>query len=210
MTEEKITPEEKLLKIIENPAIEKQKVFAPAKAIRQTTLNVHTLLHGILTHKNFHKYISLQAITKVLMGLCVLITIFAVYNYFVFGNEIKKKFEKIISDIGIYEPGSQKQIFPEPNIGDIIAGYRVRNMFSFLPVTSTGTTAAQKEISQLVSTLKLVGVIWSENPQAMIEDVPSNKTYLVNTGEYVGALKVNKILRNSVVLGKDKEEYELR
>jgi len=55
-----------------------------------------------------------------------------------------------------------------------------------------------------------VGVIWSANPQAMVEDTQNHKTSLVSTGDYLGQLKVNKITRNSVVLEKDREEWELR
>ena len=72
------------------------------------------------------------------------------------------------------------------------------------------------KLDDLVKNLKLVGIIWSANPEAMIEDATETRTLLLKKGDSFGKnlFKVKSVLRNSVVLdvfvaGKNME-YELR
>ena len=211
MAEEKITPEEKLLKIIENPAIEKSKGRAgAAKSIAVPAPAFAAFLRGLLANKEISRYISLQTANKALAVVCACLTVYALYNYLAFNNGLAKKYEKITTDTAVYKPSAQTMVIPEVNAEDLISDYRARNIFSFTPPGVAEKSAQQKDISQLASNLKLVGVIWSDTPQAMIEDAQGGKTYLVSAGEYVGQLKINKITRNSVFIGKDQEEWELR
>lgn len=66
------------------------------------------------------------------------------------------------------------------------------------------------DIAEKISNLKLVGVIWSNNPQVMIEDVKGNRTYLLSIGEEMGEIKVKKIFMDKVVLEIEGQEEELR
>jgi hypothetical protein len=213
MAEEKITPEEKLLKIIENPAVEKIKLKpADSKSAAASAPPFATFLRGIIdaSSKEMLKHASLQTANKALAVICACLTISAFYNYLAFNKQLKRKYEKITSDVSVYKPAGQKNTMSEANLEDLIAGYRLRNIFSFIIPGYISSPAAQKNVSHLASNLKLVGVIWSDNPQAMVEDTQGGKTYLVSPGDYIGQMKVNKITRNSVIVGKDKEEWELR
>ncbi len=58
--------------------------------------------------------------------------------------------------------------------------------------------------------LKLVGIAWSSDPDAMIEDTKFSKTYFVKRGQMIGEFKVEAIYRDKVVLSYEKEEVELR
>ncbi|HPT39611.1 MAG TPA: hypothetical protein PL125_05405 [Candidatus Omnitrophota bacterium] len=62
----------------------------------------------------------------------------------------------------------------------------------------------------LAGSLKLVGISWSTDPDAMIEDTKSLKTYFVKRGDMVGDAKVQAIFKDKVVLNLDNEEFELR
>jgi len=73
-------------------------------------------------------------------------------------------------------------------------------------VETIPTTSA----TDMVKNLKLVGILWSENPQVMIEDTKQTKTYLLSIGETIGELQIKRILKDKVVVGKDDVEWEIR
>lgn len=57
----------------------------------------------------------------------------------------------------------------------------------------------------------LVGISWSSNPDAIIEDKEKQKTYFVKRGQVIGDnVKVEAIFKDKVVLSKDEMEFELR
>ena len=57
----------------------------------------------------------------------------------------------------------------------------------------------------------LVGISWSSNPDAIIEDKEKSKTYFVKRGQIIGDnVKVEAIFKDKVVLSKDEQEFELR
>lgn len=208
---EKITPEEKLLKIIENPAAEKPRgKAAGAKSVALPAPRLPTFLKKVFSNKEILKYATLQTVNKALAVVCACLTIYGLYNYIAFNRRLKEKYEKITTDVPAYKNAATKTAIPEADISELREEYQRRNIFSFVPTSSSEKPALQKDMSQMASNLKLVGVIWSDNPQAMIEDSQGNKTYLVGPGDYVGQLKVNSITRNSVVLSKDGETWELR
>ncbi len=90
-----------------------------------------------------------------------------------------------------------------------------RNIF-LAPGSSQKESLDNIAVTDLVKDLKLVGIIWSNNPEAMIEDALEGKTYLLKKGEKFaqGHFKVKDITRSSAILDVITEnkniEYELR
>jgi hypothetical protein len=58
--------------------------------------------------------------------------------------------------------------------------------------------------------LRLAGISWSDEPDAMIENKKIPKTYFVQKGQMVGDFKVESILKDKVVLRYGDELVELR
>ena len=58
--------------------------------------------------------------------------------------------------------------------------------------------------------LRLVGISWSDIPDAMIEDAAALRTFFVKEGEMIGKYKVKAIFKNKVILSGAGEEIELR
>jgi len=83
-------------------------------------------------------------------------------------------------------------------------------------VSNPQETRETVELANLVKDLKLVGVIWSTNPEAMVEDMVNKRTHLLKKGDTFGAnqYKVKDITRSSVILEITVEgavkEWELR
>ena len=63
--------------------------------------------------------------------------------------------------------------------------------------------------SELLKSYSLSGVITGENPQAIIEDSASKKTYFLNKGQYLGDFKIDDIIEGKVILELRGQRFEL-
>ena len=67
------------------------------------------------------------------------------------------------------------------------------------------------EPSEAIKNLALVGISWSANPDAIIEDKAHQRTFFVKRGQKVGEdVKVEAIFKDHVVVTYEDHEYELR
>ena len=67
-----------------------------------------------------------------------------------------------------------------------------------------------KEVEEKTKDLKLVGIAWSDNPDAMIEDTKVKKTYFVKQGDIINGVRIERIFRDKVVLTYKGEKIELK
>ncbi len=81
----------------------------------------------------------------------------------------------------------------------------------------TGADGVQTEmkvtsarILDATENLKLVGISWSSEPDAIIEDTKGTKTFFVKTGQKIGDVKVQAIFKDKVILSYQGEETELK
>ena len=87
---------------------------------------------------------------------------------------------------------------------------RVRDIFTMGSKKVVLNTTPTSKSMELASTLKLVGISWSTDPDAMIEDTKGLKTFFVKRGEMVGEARVQAIFKDKVVLSLGNEEFELK
>lgn len=66
-----------------------------------------------------------------------------------------------------------------------------------------------KDVVKKTEGFKLVGISWSDEPDAMIEDSKSKKTFFVRIGDLINDVKVESISRDKVILSYEGEEVEL-
>lgn len=66
------------------------------------------------------------------------------------------------------------------------------------------------EVSDAAKNLRLAGISWSAAPDAMIEDISGQKTYVVRKGQQVKNFTVEEIRRDKVILRLGQELVELR
>lgn len=211
MPEERVPPEEKLLKIIESPISGgqnqafnlkvRQKIFVPGK---QSTANEKKKLVAKLL-----SLFSLSNITRGLVVACALLTVFEFFNFIgeqghfnALLESLKKKPMPLIRQDG----GKAVEL---PAASELISQAKERNIFSAFTVKEDGLTE-QKAVMDAASDLKLTGIIWSDTPQAIIENTKEQKTYLLSAGDQVGQVKVKQILKDSVTIGKEDQEWVLK
>jgi len=207
--EEKITPEEKLLKIIENPSLEKRKIIVSNKNPLVPLKNIKGLLGNFKFNKEMLKRFDLRMAIKLAVFLCIAFTIFGIFDFVRSGVVLNKRFDKLMVESA--SAANIEKNLPNLNVdmNDLSSQVRSRNIFSFQPTRAVAGELTT-EVPVAITNYKLVGIMWSDNPQAMIEDTKEQKTYLLSNGEMLGQVKVKKIFREKVVLGKDEQEWELR
>jgi hypothetical protein len=98
-----------------------------------------------------------------------------------------------------------------PELGKPISYYvqpvTSRNIFT--ASFETKQTPASPTFVEMVSKLKLQGIISGIDPQAVIEDTESKQTYFLSPGEYIGEIELRQILPGKVKLGYYGQEIEL-
>lgn len=96
-----------------------------------------------------------------------------------------------------------------------IGGRDIFQMGDVQKVTSADGTIAQMKVTSAkildaTENLKLVGISWSSDPDAIIEDTKGTKTFFVKTGQRIGEVKVQAIFKDKVILSFEGEETELK
>jgi len=213
MEEKKITPEDQLLRIIEDPKTEKSKIHLSVKAVNGGIKSLAGFFKNLHIQKDFFKRINLQSVNKIILAICGVFTIFWLFDFIKINYILNKKLEKIVAEAQAYEPKNVNIApFPEISIADAITGVKKRNIYTFtlLSTPIEQQSSIEADIAAMLGNLKLVGIILGDNPQAMIENTKEQNTYLLNKNDIVGQLTIKKILRDKVILGKDDKEWELR
>ncbi len=118
-----------------------------------------------------------------------------------------------------------ESVLSNRRISDYLEGPRSRNIFRFgdLPEVEEKQKEVVSEVAPpeeevytkaelLVQNLSLVGIGWSDDPDVMISNVESGKTYFLKRGQRIsGLIKVEAIFQDKVILTYDNgKEMELR
>jgi len=207
--EKKITPEEKLLKLIENPTV----VDLPKRALKKIGFSFSGIkkwlaaIKDIGPKKKIEELLTPGFVNRALMVISVVLTLYLVFDFFKESPNLNK----------VYALGSTKQARQKKtelasilNFSDYIDQINQRDIFHFKSVKKEEPALQTKEMFlSLLSNIRLVGIIWGKFPQAMIEDKQENKTLLLNPGDEIGKIKIKQILRDRVILGYEDLEMEL-
>ena len=205
-----ITPEERLLKIIETPGIQKAKVYfsAKAKAINLKTLTAW--IKSLRLDKNIIKKINLRLANKIVASLCGLITLFLLLDFFRVGVNLGSRFEKTLQASKSAITEERRVAIPNVDIEEVLAQAKRRNVFTFLPAPIKAEASLSPDITEIIANLRLVGIIWSNSPQAMIENAKEQRTFLLSQGEQIGQVTIKNIFKDKVVIEVEGQEKELR
>jgi type II secretory pathway component PulC len=204
---DKTTSEEKLLKLIEGAA----KKPIPKIGIKQKPKK-------ILAFKfNLHPKLDISNLNKALFAFCGLLTIIVLFNLVS---------QARLPDASLFLPAkkvdsSSSKFSLLPKAGflsreEYLAEIKKRNVFLPFDLRESVREGMSAEVSELVKDLSLVGIIWSKNPEVMIESKRESRTMLLKKGDTFNAdeIKVKEITKNSAVLeihsGGEVREYELR
>ena len=212
---EQFHPEERLLKIIEKSDSQPEEVDREIK-IKRLNIDVK---RWFLKFKDFRfqKFtltkptLSLDFAKKVLIAVAALLTLFVVIDIMRLNIRSKRDFQSITEAPVTKQRRIWGETIPMLELNTMLKQVEDRNIFTLRPVPKVDLSGQIEEIPPLTAdSYSLVGILWSNNPQAMIEDSISGRTYLVSAGETIGAWKIKKIFSTKVLLESEEGDVELR
>lgn len=208
MDDQQITPEEKLLNFIEHPQALKPKAMIMPRA-RGFDIQTIVLQLRRAWEKRAARGFNLALANKILWGLCGLCTLGAVIGFL--GNQAKVSARLAGLEKGQSLEAGQLQgrllaLLPT-NLDEGLGRAEARNIFSFIPPKSQ---APVESAASVLVDQRLVGIIWSASPQAIIENTKEGKTSLLGVGDTEGKMKIKKIFRDRILIEVNGQEMELR
>jgi hypothetical protein len=217
MPENPLTPEENLLRIIEGPsdaarAMQRARPRSPVDPKLAWKLFQAKYLTG------FAKYLNFKAMNIALLGLGGCVTFFLVAD-FIAGlprADALARLEEAAKTASIGDISIERI----PPLEVFLQEITQRNVFALVPspapvepqVAAQAALAAQTSqiLQDAVKSLRVVGILWSETPQAILEEVADGRTHLVNRGNTIKQVRVKDILKDRVILSYDNKDVEIR
>ena len=220
------TPEKQLLRLIEDPKINTATI--QARAIKHHSLSLFSFtawlgrlsfLKGIFK-KRFHAakphQLNIKLINKLLGLFIFALTVYFISNIFSSLINLKKMPHLEFKPQGgiSFAPG-QEPSFLKKAASYYFEKVRERDIFKMgaKPASAAIEAPVRAPSSRIIEAtqhLKLVGISWSNDPDAMIEDTQAVRTFFVKRGKMIGEIKVQAIFKDKVVLSYAGEEMELR
>lgn len=225
------TPEKQLLNLIEDPKgqdLNQKKIkrksfslFSFAALRGRFSFLLDGIQSGSFLKSTFWDIKGLNRVLKVCIGLLF----FYLIGNFTMSMVRLKEIPEFISKSSRPSAGIPATILSSKRISDYLEGPRSRNIFRFgdLPVVEEEQEGAVSEVAPpeektytqaelLAQNLNLVGIGWSDNPDVMIKNVETNKTFFLKNGQRIdGLIKVEAIFEDRVILTYDDgKEMELR
>lgn len=219
-----ITPEKQLLRLIEES---KPTSNIQAQAIKHHSLSLFSYgawlgrvsffkevfkkwFQGIKPHQ-----LDIKLVNKILGLFIFVLAVYFISN--LFNSLINLKKTPYLE----FKPqeGASLASVQEPSFLKKAASYyfekvRERDIFKMgakKPTTVGGPPRSpSSRIIEATQHLKLVGISWSNDPDAMIEDSKALRTFFIKRGQMIGEVKVQAIFKDKVILSYAGEEIELR
>jgi hypothetical protein len=224
-----VTPEKQLLKLIEDPKKESAGVNSRAIRYRRNSLFSFSAwlsrayffknkLSGGFDHKDFRK-LDVKAINNILFLSIIILAAYFIFSFSVSMVDMKKSWDSKfkISDSSSQSEGSVEKVsFLKKAESYYLEKVRQRDIFRIGAKNIVGNAeAVMKDTSSkaidATKHLRLVGISWSSDPDAMVEDTIAVRTFFVKRGQTLGAdIRVEAILKDKVILSYKGEEVELR
>lgn len=227
------TPEQQLLKLIEGqkpgaPGEAPAKGSSSGKRPKGRGLSLGNLAGRLLGSFSFWKRrsgkkrapharvsaFSLAEVNKALVAAAVLLLIYVVFDAAASARNLQRP--PSFAPMKDLRPKQVKQgVAPLEETSYYLQKVSARDIFregkKELPQQAAPAPVSVTESAEAVQSLALVGISWSSNPDAIIEDKSKQRTYFVKRGQDVGeGVKVEAIFKDHVVVTYEDREYELR
>lgn len=235
MVQNKPTPEEQLLKLIEGGAANPAKPSDAAvkggekPASKKPSLQANfKKIAGVFNYfqrfqKNQHATsgpykLEVKTVNRALIFLVVMSVLYLIIDFVVFQPDQSKILAQVSTSDAVFP---LMNTIPE-KISEDIAVYKgaVQKRNPFLPPQVSGiaspadsgsasATVVSGSLSEKLQGLKLVGISFGESPLAMIEEVATGRTFFVRKDQEVKGMKVQAISKEKVTLSSEGQEGDL-
>lgn len=203
MTKDNISPEEKLLRLIrgqkkQDISIDKK----PLNAITGLKPKVKNSIYPLIP-----KYLSFPYIQKIIGIVFVVSCIFLIISFIYPWFGLRKIKLPQVTEEKMVDLKTEPRLEPKP-YESYSEGIIDRQIFSSPTAQETQGPSSGVDID-LIKDINLVGIISGENPQAIIEDKKTQKTYYLSKGQFIGEFQVEDIREGKVILNFRGQRYEL-
>ena len=224
-----VTPEKQLLKLIEGSKDGQPAVAggAPAKPKGAGLLSFGSMRGTLFGRFSFFKRsakkkiastpkfkISFVFVNRVLAAAAFALAVYVVTDIVSSSMNLNRPFNFSIQKEK--SAGGAQKVSPLKESAYYVQKATARDLFkegSNKPVEKKEDKkqAATVDSNPATSGLSLVGISWSANPDVIIEDKTTKRTFFVKRGQAVGeGVKVEAIFKDHVVLSFEGQEFELR
>ena len=201
-----VTPEEKLLRLIRK---DKKEIDAASKNIPKNNPGRKTVISFSATSL-IRKLPFFLAPKKIILAAFLAACLYLTANliYPVTGFR-KNNIPQITEGKNIEPTPEPSEPIEEPKPFEFyLGGIKERNIFA-----NMGGQAASKPQSgvnmDLTKDISLVGIISGDDPQAVIEDKKSQKTYYLSKGQFIGEMQIEDIQEGKIIIKYRGENFEL-
>lgn len=224
--EKQLTPEKQLLKLIEDSKVNTAGVQVQAIKRHHLSLISFGAWSGrlLFLREELKKWLQqkgniqpdIKLINSLLNIIIILLFVYLLFSFLggfsAFGKISKLEF-KASEDTGLGR-AQDALSFKKPQTY-YLEKIRERDILRIgqgkaIASESKGPKAPSSRIIDATQHLKLVGISWSADPVAMVEDSKALRTVFLKRGELIGDVKIQAIFKDKVILGYNGEEIELR
>lgn len=226
--EEPLTPEKQLLKLIENPKKESVQAASVQRGARQwfslgalrgrlaflQSISFPNFLH--LDRRNFRSF-GVKELNLALKVAIFFLVLYFGYSLVAMALQLKRASNFIFKpELSLLPPDESATAVK--SLPYYLEKVSARNIFTpATPPAAEEVHVTQEFVSvseggeDPTKNLSLVGIAWSENPEAMIEDKALTRTHFLTRGQSIdNKTKVIAIFKDRVILQYKNREIELK
>ena len=220
-----VTPEKQLLRLIEDPNSKNASAktgatkyrglrFLSFSAWRCRVLFSTDILKKWFSYDSLRK-ISIRQINYVLAVGLVILGLYFMYSisFSVINLRNVRKPQFTLSGSTVSHAEVKEVAGFQKPLSDYLEQIRKRDIFAMGKKETADTTTPVSSFAasdDATDNLRLVGISWSNDPDAMIEDTRALRTFFVKRGQMIGDVKVEAIFKDKVILRHGGKEAVLR
>ncbi len=211
------TPERELLKLIEEDS--KTSFSSGSNKIKRILSftavkgRLSFLKRNILRKFSFKEF-SIASFNRLLAIILLALVFYVSIDILTSANMLKKRVDNSFKMEGNASFSASKEISHLRELAYYVNEAKKRDIFNIITVKKEEKLVEKQiddtEIIEKTKHLKLVGIAWSDNPDAMIEDANAKRTIFVKEGDNINEIVVKKILKDKVILSLEGKEIELK
>ncbi|MFC1632224.1 hypothetical protein ACFL1I_05870 [Candidatus Omnitrophota bacterium] len=222
MEKPRLTPEEQLLKLIEQgdqteaAKLKRQRsLFFKLNSLKIFFLSLNKNLVQVCQDlKSGTREPNLKALNKVLFVASIILLAYSVSEFMLNQPQIDRiaAASPAIKEQPEQPHGQKGQHGQERPFLHYLEMVRRRNAFSPIEFKQPEQedVIGEKQLREMIKDLSLVGISWDlDSPIAMVEDKQNKKTYFLRQGELIDQFKIEQILKNRVILSFEGQTIEL-
>jgi type II secretory pathway component PulC len=203
---ENIPPEEKLLRLIRGPRKQASTVERPATETPQDSKRCVNHAPALPLKIYFSKLNNTPNLRKAIFFLFASTVIYLLACLiYPFAGLKKIKLPEIEQETAVRTQEETREAAKSFEYYQSVMGNR--NIFS-QSLGQDNLPASGINID-ITKDINLVGIITGENPQAVIEDKKTQKTYYVTKGQFIGEIQIEDIKEGKIIISYRGQRFEL-